>query len=268
MDYFKGSQNQRRTGLICLPVGIVSALLSLFIDSPLIFLLGNIVIITGIVLVVKSFITAHKEKVNEELKKKEAERLAKEAEEFEKRRAERIERKKAALENPIFFDTETTGLSESKDEILQLSIIDKDGNTLFSQYIKPTKRKTWKSAEAINGITPAMVKSCPTFDLYYNQIQDIFDNASLVVGYNTEFDMKFIRAAGIEYNGITADVMLDYQRIGHSDRYKKLVQCARYYGYKWDGDAHDALADTKATRHCFYEMIKRNDIDVWYLRKQ
>ena len=37
----------------------------------------------------------------------------------------------------IVVDTETTGLDASIDELLQVSIIDGDGNTLYNGYFKP-----------------------------------------------------------------------------------------------------------------------------------
>lgn len=47
---------------------------------------------------------------------------------------------------------------------------------------------------------------------------------------------------------------------GHVDRnhgdfkFKRLKTCARYYKYSWEGDAHNALEDAKATMHCYLVM--------------
>ena len=211
-------------------------------------------------------ITAEKElqRIAEE-KIKEQERRKQEAEKeiIEKKKDEK--RKKLLL-NPIFFDVETTGVNYEKDEIIQLSIIDKDGEILFNHLIKPEHKRQWKTAEEINGISYSMVKKEKTFDYYYNEIQDIFDSASVIVAYNTSFDIKFIRNAGIMYKRETMDLMLDYAKIaGDWDfdrreyRWKKLIQCARYYDYKWKkSEAHDSLNDVKATRFCFYKMIEKS----------
>ena len=209
-------------------------------------------------------------KLEEQKKLEEKEKL-----EAEKRRKEE-ERRKKLFANPIFFDTETTGIDFEKDEILQLSIINKDGDVLFDHLIKPEHRRTWKRAEEVNGISPKMVRSEKTFKHYYNEIQDIFDDASVIVGYNTEFDINFLRNAGITYDRETIDVMLDYAVIAgdwseyHQDfKWKKLVQCARHYGYRWkNSDAHNALNDTRATRHCFYEMLARDGDRSIEIRRQ
>lgn len=54
----------------------------------------------------------------------------------------------------IVIDTETTGLDPFRDELLQVSIIDEDGNVLFDSYFKPLKHKEWSKAESVNHISP------------------------------------------------------------------------------------------------------------------
>ena len=45
--------------------------------------------------------------------------------------------KSEIIYDEIVIDTETTGLNPYDDELLQVSIIDGQGNTLFNSYIKP-----------------------------------------------------------------------------------------------------------------------------------
>ena len=161
----------------------------------------------------------------------------------------------------IFFDTETTGLY-GNDEILSLAIVDQDGKVLFDELIRPSRKKKWPEAARVNLITPDMVKGRPTFRFFREQVQDIFDQAQLVVGYNVAFDLAFIEDKGIHYSGAVADVMLEFAEIyGEWNDYfqdykwQKLTTCASYYGYNWgDSAAHGALADTLATRFCFYKI--------------
>lgn len=61
----------------------------------------------------------------------------------------------------IVIDTETTGLNADTDELLQVSIIDSQGNTLFNSYIKPLFTENWDGAMAVNHITPEMVANAP-----------------------------------------------------------------------------------------------------------
>ena len=171
------------------------------------------------------------------------------------------------LQSIICVDTETTGKYSGRDEILQLAIIDGTGKVLFNELIKPARRKRWPDAQEINGITPAMVKDKQPLLFYKHKLNAIFYSASMVVGYNLEFDLDFLKKGGIdvsydEYDShLYYDVMKEFAPIYgqydayHDDyRYKKLKTCARYYKYKWVGNAHDALADAKATLHCYLVM--------------
>ena len=52
----------------------------------------------------------------------------------------------------ICVDIETTGLDMANDEILQISIINGRGKTLYNSYIRPEHKREWKEAEEINKI--------------------------------------------------------------------------------------------------------------------
>lgn len=44
----------------------------------------------------------------------------------------------------ICIDIETTGLDAANDEILQISIINGRGKTLYNSYIRPEHKREWK----------------------------------------------------------------------------------------------------------------------------
>lgn len=170
------------------------------------------------------------------------------------------------LSKVIVFDTETTGLKAGRDEILQLSIVDGHGNTLFDQRFQPVKRKTWKAAEEIHGISPKDVKGCPHIYDFENEITRIFDNASLIVGYNIEFDLQFLRSVGMRTWNYSDFCMMKYfskvygewSSWKHDWKWQKLTTCAKYYEYPQFA-AHSSLEDAKATAYCFrkaYEQEK------------
>lgn len=179
-------------------------------------------------------------------------------------------------ENTIVFDTETTGTKPlGNDEILQISIVDGNNAVLFSSYIKPAHRKSWPKAQEINGISPAMVKNAPVFEEIKSDIQAIFDKAELIVGYNVFFDYEFLYVQGIKAKESTYffDVMQEFAPVGgkydsyHEDfKWCTLSTCARKYKFKFQ--AHDALEDTRATRHCFYAMLNDTETEKYtgYLR--
>lgn len=69
--------------------------------------------------------------------------------------------------NSICFDTETTGLhpnSSDPDEILTISIIERDGSVLLDERFRPTVKTEWPHASAINGIYPEDVADLPTIE--------------------------------------------------------------------------------------------------------
>ena len=168
----------------------------------------------------------------------------------------------------ICLDTETTGIDLRRDEILQLSIIDGNGDILFNEYLKPLHRRSWSDAERVHGITPAMVRSQLPIIEYLPEIRKIIDDSSLIIGYNlTGFDLLLLRQAGINPCAkYVVDVMQNFSPI-YGDwnpkyrnyTHKKLEVCAKHYKYP-RYKAHDSLQDAKATLFCFYEMEKRKQI--------
>lgn len=167
----------------------------------------------------------------------------------------------------IVIDTETTGLSSYYDEILQLSIIDSNGNTLYNQYFKPTHCSEWEQAQAVNGISSEMVKDCSSIDIEVAKINAIISNAKTIIGYNIYFDLGFLSSVGIDVSENTeiVDIMQSFAEIYgewndyYGDyKFQKLTTCASYYGYDWgNNNAHNSLADCYATLYC-YQKLKKN----------
>lgn len=164
----------------------------------------------------------------------------------------------------IIVDTETTGLNADTDELLQVSIIDSQGNTLFNSYIKPLFTENWDGAMAVNHITPEMVANAPNILEVKQEINRILNSANIIVGYDTNFDLSFLSAAGIEFEQQQiVDIMQDFAPIYgewndyyESYKWQKLNTCANYYNYNWGDDtAHDSLADCRATLYCYLQII-------------
>lgn len=168
------------------------------------------------------------------------------------------------LNNIICLDTETTGL-DYDDEILQLSIANINGDILFNELIKPKAHTTWLEAQEIHGIDPEMVKDKKYLLDYKNEIENIINNADLIIGYNLDFDLSMLKTNDIDITNIkkTYDVMLTFAEIyGEWSewhccyKWQKLSTCASYYGYEFK--AHDSLEDVKATIYCYKKMTENN----------
>ena len=84
----------------------------------------------------------------------------------------------------ICLDIETTGLDIMEDEILQVSIINGRGRTLYNSYIRPERKREWKDAEKINKISWEAVRNAPSLKHEKKKIERILRKAGLIVGYN------------------------------------------------------------------------------------
>lgn len=162
----------------------------------------------------------------------------------------------------IVFDVETTGMYPPDDEILQISIIDGEGNTLINELVHPCWTKSWNT-QHINGISPEMVADAPLAYQLIPKVKGIFESASTLISYNGRFDLDFLRYWGIDTAGKKEiDVMLEFAPVygewneEHNDyKWQSLVTCAKYYGYEFK--AHDSLEDVRATLFCWRKM------EVW-----
>ena len=197
--------------------------------------------------------------------------ITKEQERMEENRKTENEIYRAVPKDKILcFDVETTGLSREEDEILQLSIVDGTGKTVFNEYIKPTRHESWDGAEAIHGISPSDVADKPTIEEYRDTLNDIFKDVQLLVGYNNiYFDNAFLKEAGIQIpeDAKMYDVMLkfapiygEWNEMRQDYKWQKLAKCAEYYGFHGDGQFHDSLEDVRATLHCFNSMISEGQV--------
>ena len=163
----------------------------------------------------------------------------------------------------IVFDTETTGLDAWRlnDEILQLSIIDGDGNTLLNSYVKPGLHDRWPKATQVNGITSEMVKDAPQAKDLIPIVKGIFDSADILIAYNIDFDLGFLDQWGVcpTKEQEIVDVMEEFaEEYGEYNEYygnykwQKLTTAADYYGYIFD--AHDSLEDVRATLYVYKKL--------------
>lgn len=165
----------------------------------------------------------------------------------------------------VVLDFETTGLNSEIDEILQVSIIDQDGNVLINDYCRPQKNSSWKEAEAIHGISPNMLLNKKPFEEYVETLSNILTDTDEIIIYNASFEISFLKKYGVNFNDNIYDLMLEFAEIyGQWNEYfgsytwKSLIDCCLYYGY-YLSNAHDSLEDCKATLYCYNKVINKED---------
>ncbi len=167
-----------------------------------------------------------------------------------------------------FFDLEATGLNVVRDRIVQIAIIkyfaDDRAPEELSMLINPGIPIS-EEAMNVHGITPQDVARKPLFAQVAQQIYDFIGKADLA-GYNSaRFDIPMLMEefdrAGLEFS-MDNRRSLDMQRIFYKMEPRTLKAALRYYCNEDLVDAHDALADVRATINVFKGQLERYaDVD-------
>lgn len=90
----------------------------------------------------------------------------------------------------IIVDTETTGLGNDA-EIVQIGIVDADGNKLMDRLVRPLG-PIEPEATAIHGITADMVAGEPAWADIWPEVSGLI-NGRLVLTYNAAFDGRMVK---------------------------------------------------------------------------
>ena len=177
----------------------------------------------------------------------------------------------------VFFDLETTGLDPINDRIIEIGVLQVDFKTLtvtnelnllVNQDIEISEKIT-----EITGITNKMLKEngVGEFEMY-SQIEKYLTEDSLLVAYNTQFDINFLMQL---YRRIKQDIsyifkndMLDIMAV-YRDRKgypHRLQNAIEMYSVDLE-NTHRALDDIKATFEVFKEMSKEKKNVASYINK-
>ncbi len=160
----------------------------------------------------------------------------------------------------VLFDLETTGISCSADEVIEISAIKvKNGEVVeeFSTLVNPQIPIPSRATE-VNGITDDMVADAPAFDVVLRDFLE-FVGDMILVGHNIHTsDMKFLyrdaqkyfdKTIGNDYIDTLPIARLYLPQLSHH----KLTDLAEYYGISSDG-AHRALFDCRMNQQIFERL--------------
>lgn len=164
----------------------------------------------------------------------------------------------------IIFDTETTGLDNREDRVIEIGGIEMvnrfpTGRT-FHKYINPQGRQVHPEAQAVHGISNADLEGKPTFAEIIDDFIDFIDGAKLVA-HNGTFDLGFINAefARLDQAAIEAERLIDtltLARRKHPMGPNSLDALCRRYGIDNSRRTkHGALLDSELLAEVYIELI-------------
>lgn len=90
----------------------------------------------------------------------------------------------------VILDTETTGFYKS-DQVIELGIIDLDGNILFEEKFLPTVPINI-GASQVHGMTKQDLLQCGSWKDYHDTISNILKD-KIVLAYNCSFDNRLMQ---------------------------------------------------------------------------
>lgn len=160
----------------------------------------------------------------------------------------------------VVFDLETTGVSPSWDEVIEISAVKVRNGVVteeFSSLVNPG-RKIPAAATRVNGISDQMVADAPGFDMVLQKFLRFAEGLTLV-GHNIAgFDMKFLwRDAEKFYGAVPQNDYLDTLKLARrylpSLAHHRLVDLAKHYGIPTEG-AHRALNDCRMNQQVYERM--------------
>ena len=158
---------------------------------------------------------------------------------------------------PVYLDTETTGL-ENSDEIIEISIVDDEGQILFESLVKPSQPIPY-SATRIHGITNEEVENARNWPVIWPQVRSVLFGR-LVVMYNEGFDMRMMQQSHTRYRlpwkerintfdllKLYAEFRSEWDPKRRSYRYHSLANAGQQCGIDLP-NAHRTTADSLLTR--------------------
>lgn len=169
---------------------------------------------------------------------------------------------------PIYYDTETTGVSYERDRIIELAAFDPVNNKTFAELINP-EMPIPSEASAIHGITDEMVRGKPLFkEIAQSFIDFCGDDAVLIAHNNDAFDLHFLKAS-FKGAGLVMPTWKFIDSLKWARRYRKdlprhgLQVLREHFGIDAN-QAHRALDDVIILEKIFSLMIDDLSIDTVY----
>jgi DNA polymerase-3 subunit epsilon len=163
----------------------------------------------------------------------------------------------------IFFDIEATGLNVVKDRIVQIAAIKFKKNSNEQEELSMLINPGFPISEEafqVHGISNLDVANKPNFEQVAPQLFEFFGDSDLA-GYNSNrYDLPLLMEefsrVGLEFT-IDQRKMIDVQKIFYKMEPRTLAAALQFYCNETIENAHDALADVRATVKVFEGQLQK-----------
>lgn len=170
----------------------------------------------------------------------------------------------------LTFDTETTGLSTTKDRICQLglTLMEEDGSELlrYETLIDPQMKIPAKTSD-IHGIMDADVLGKPTWHEIGPRFKRIIAKADIIAGHNIKgYDMPMVVSecirCGVDIVGMGDGVQVldttEWRWATPNGKIPRLGELCFSLGIDYDEEAaHSAMYDVEVNARCIIEAMRR-----------
>lgn len=155
--------------------------------------------------------------------------------------------------DPLFIDTETTGL-ESSDQVIELAVVNVLGQVLLETRLRPTV-PIHPEAQGLHGISIESLTDAPTWPQVAKQLKQLLQGRA-VVAFNHDFDSRLLLQTASTFGDDYASwrgtehcaMRLAVQAFGATNRHGSISLAAAVHeaGAEWTGKAHSAVTDALA----------------------
>jgi DNA polymerase III subunit epsilon len=155
----------------------------------------------------------------------------------------------------VCVDVESTGTQTERDRIIELAIVDDQGEVLFSGRFRPGIPIP-PEASAVHKIFDADVKDCPSFTSCAKHLSKLLNNVDILGFGVSHFDMAILDAefarSGVEWHpgGLIIDIGTIYKKL----RPRTLSAAVQEFLNRPHEEAHGALGDVQATLEVYRAM--------------
>jgi DNA polymerase III epsilon subunit-like protein len=153
--------------------------------------------------------------------------------------------------NIVYLKTQTTGRGDN-DQVVEIAIIDEDGNPLLDEYVRPT-RPIAPDATAMHGITEAQLADKPSFAEIEGRVVEAIRGKHVVV-FNEAFEEKRFTEAMRNARAGCICCMEKYWTFRNRTRQLRkgegtLEAAAAYFKFSWPEPRRRAAHAALAIRH-------------------